>query len=74
MAANKRLSTEAGTVAETTFQLRVYALPDYARANVAGLLMGSAQIVTSHIPACTSQFFERLEPNKPSDLSETRSV
>ena len=74
IAANKRLSTEAGTIGETTSQLQVYAFADYARANVASLLIGSAEIATCHIPACTSQFFERLEPNKPSDLSEARSV
>ena len=72
MAVNKQPRKEAGTIVEITSQLQVYALPDYSRANVAGLLVGSAQIASYHIPACTSQFFERLEPNKPSGPWESQ--
>ncbi len=74
MAINKQLPTEAGTIGEKTSKLQRYPTPDYSGANVAGLLAASAHIATCCVPACTSQFFERLKPNKPSDQRESRSV
>ena len=50
--------TGAGNRVEITFQPQVYPLPAYWEANVAGVL-----VAICHIPACTSQFFERLEPS-----------
>ena len=41
-----------------------YAPPECSGANVAGLLAASAHIATCCVPACTSQLFERLKPNK----------
>jgi hypothetical protein len=58
--------TGAGNRVEITFQPQVYPLPAYWEANVAGVLVAPAQIAICHIPACTPQFFELLEPNKPS--------
>jgi hypothetical protein len=43
MPVDKQLPKEAGTVVKTTSQLQIYAPSDYAPANVAGLLVGSAQ-------------------------------
>ena len=74
MAINKQLPTEAGTIGEKTSKLQIYAPPDYSGANVAGLLAASVHIATCCVPACTSQFFERLKPNKPSDQRESCSV
>ncbi len=59
MPVNKQLPAEAGTIVKITSQLEVYAPPDYARANVAGLLVGSAQTAVCHIPAYTSKFFDK---------------
>ena len=63
MAVNKQPLREAGTIVETTYKSQVYALSEYSEANVAGVLVASAQIAIRHIPAYTSQFFERLEPS-----------
>jgi hypothetical protein len=65
MAANKQPPTEKGTIVEIPSRPQVHALPDYSRANVAGILVASSQMTICHIPACTSQFFEGLA-NKPS--------
>jgi len=59
MAVNKQLPKEAGTIVKITSQLLVYAPPDYSRANVAGLLVGSAETTICHIPAYTSKFFDK---------------
>jgi hypothetical protein len=50
---------------------QLHALPDYAPASVAGILVASSQMAICHIPACTSQFFERLA-NKASGPQESR--
>jgi len=71
MAANKQTPTETGTIVAMTSRPQVHALPDYSPASVAGILVASSQMAICHIPACTSQFFERLA-NKSSDLQESR--
>jgi hypothetical protein len=71
MAANKQPPTETGTIVEMTSRPQVHALPDHSPANVAGILVASSQMAICHIPACTSQFFDRLA-NKPSGPQESR--
>ena len=74
MAVNEQIRTEAETIDKVTSQVQVYALPAYLGANVAGVLITSAQIAICHIPVCTPQLFERLEPNKPSVARESPRV
>ena len=49
--------TEAGS--RDNFPASGNAPPDYLRANVAGLLVGSAQTAICHIPTYTSKFFDK---------------
>jgi hypothetical protein len=60
MAAKKRPPTETETIVETTSRPQVDAPRDYWGANVAGILVATSQMAICQIPACTSQFFERL--------------
>jgi hypothetical protein len=60
MAAKKLPPTETETIVETTSRPQVDAPRDYSGANVAGILVATSQMAICQIPACTSQFFERL--------------
>lgn len=60
MPAKKQPPTETETIVETTSRPQVDAPRDYSGANVAGILVATSQMAICQIPACTSQFFERL--------------
>jgi hypothetical protein len=60
MSAKKQPPTETETIVETTSRSQVDAPRDYWGANVAGTLVTTSQMAICQIPACTSQFFERL--------------